>query len=99
MTIQLKINEVDFAVGDYIKIIQSIREGDKERTAPFEGTVIAIKGRGDNKMFTVRKIAIDGIGVEKIFPVKSPTIAKITVKKKGHPRRAKLYYLRKKNAR
>ena len=71
------------------------QEGEKIRTQPFEGIVIAIKGRGENKMFTVRKIGADAIGVERIWPDNSPWIEKVVVKKQGRVRRAKLYYLRK----
>ena len=53
-----------------------------------------MRGEGDNKSFTVRRIATGGIGVERIFPLFSPWIKKITVKKQGNVRRAKLYYLR-----
>ncbi|MBI2003571.1 MAG: 50S ribosomal protein L19 [Parcubacteria group bacterium] len=77
-----------------IKVFQKIKEGGKERTAPFEGIVIAKKhGKEAGGTFTVRKI-VSGIGVEKIFPVYSPTIEKIEVIKKAKVRRAKLYYLR-----
>lgn len=95
MAIQAKIKDTEFKVGDIVKVTQTFLEGDKERSSSFEGTVIAIKGRGINKMFTVRRIGVDGIGIEKIFPLYSPTISKISVKKKGKVRRAKLYYLRK----
>lgn len=95
MAIQAKIKDTEFKVGDRVKVTQTFLEGDKERSSSLEGTVIAIKGRGINKMFTVRRIGVDGIGIEKIFPLYSPTISKISVKKKGKVRRAKLYYLRK----
>lgn len=95
MANQLKINEITFSVGDTLSVQQKIKEGDKTRLQTFEGIVIAIKGRGENKMFTVRKISSAGIGVERIWPANSPWIKKITVKKKGKVRRAKLYYLRK----
>ena len=65
----------------------------------FEGMVISLKGRGENKMFTVRKIATGGIGVERIIPVNSPWISKIEIKKKGDVRRAKLYFIRQKSTR
>ncbi|PJE69066.1 50S ribosomal protein L19 [Candidatus Shapirobacteria bacterium CG10_big_fil_rev_8_21_14_0_10_38_14] len=94
MANRIKINETEFAVGDQIAVQQKIQEGDKTRLQNFEGVVIAIKGRGENKMFTVRKIATGAIGVERIWPANSPWIKKITVKKKGSVRRAKLYYLR-----
>ncbi len=80
-----------------VKVFQKIKEGGKERVAPFEGIVIA-KKHGDEAggTFTVRKI-ISGVGVEKIFPVHSPTIEKIEILKKAKVRRAKLYYLRTKS--
>ena len=81
-------------VGDTVRVDYKIKEGDKERVQPFEGIVIAKKGAGEGKTFTVRKIAADGIGVERIFPLNSPWIEKLEVVKKGRPRRAKLYYLR-----
>lgn len=95
MANQVKINDTVFAVGDMIVVHQKIQEEKKMRTQPFEGMVIGIKGRGENKMFTVRKIAIGSIGVERIWPTNSPWIEKIEVKKRGRVRRAKLYYLRK----
>lgn len=73
-----------------------VKEKVRERTQIFEGIVISIKGAGDKKMFIVRKIASSGIGVERIFPLSSPWIKKITIRRKGKVRRAKLYYLRKK---
>ena len=82
--------------GDLVRVHLRVLEGDKERIQIFEGTVIAIRGSGDNLMFTVRKIATGGIGVERIFPAQSPWVVKIDVKKKGQVRRAKLYYLREK---
>lgn len=87
-------NEQKIAVGDTVRVHQEIAEGDKTRIQVFEGIVIAVKNRGNGKSFTVRKIAAGGVGVEKIFPVQMPGIAKIEVKRKGHVRRAKLYYLR-----
>lgn len=99
MALQSKIGDKTFGVGDKVIVFQKIQEGDKTRTQPFEGTVIAIKGGGENQTFTVRKMAGGGIGVERIWPVNSPWIEKISVSKKGHVRRAKLYFLRQKTAR
>ncbi len=79
--------------GDTVLVHQRIKEGDKERTQIFEGTVIALKNKGPRSSVTVRKVSY-GIGVEKIFPIHSPIIEQIEVKQKGKVRRAKLYYLR-----
>lgn len=95
MANRITIDETTFSVGDTIQVHQKIQEKDKIRTQAFEGIVISIKGKGENKMFTVRKIAAGGIGVERIWPVFSPWIEKIIVKRRGRVRRAKLYYLRK----
>lgn len=82
-----------FRIGDSVRVNMKVKEGDKERSQPFEGVVIARRGSGSHETFTVRKISY-GIGVEKIFPLHSPLIDKIEVIKEGAVRRAKLYYLR-----
>lgn len=84
----------EFRVGDTIKVNYKIIEGDKTRVQPYQGIVIAIKGSGVSKTFTVRKISVDRVGVERIFPICSPNIENIKVIKKGKVRRSKLYYLR-----
>lgn len=84
----------EFRVGDTIRVSYKIIEGDKVRTQPYQGIVIAMKGAGDSKTFTVRKIGADGVGVERIFPFKSPNIENVKLVKRGKVRRAKLYYLR-----
>ncbi len=96
MAKQTNFNENFFSVVDKVKVLQKIQEGDKTRLQAFEGIVIAIKGEGENKMFTVRKIGAGGIGVERIWPLNSPWLEDVKVIKKGKVRRAKLYYLRKK---
>ena len=50
------ISTIDFIPGDVVKVSQKIQEGEKTRIQIFEGIVLAIKGRGENKMFTVRKM-------------------------------------------
>ena len=67
-----KYQDKNISVGDTIRVYQEIIENDKKRIQIFEGIVIAIKNRQNNKSFTVRKIAANNIGVEKIFPVKLP---------------------------
>jgi len=85
--------EVNFEVGDTVKVHYRIIEGDKERIQVYEGIVIAIDNKGISKTFTVRRISYD-VGVERIFPLHSPRIEKIMVVRKGKKRRAKLYFLR-----
>jgi large subunit ribosomal protein L19 len=83
----------DFQSGDTIRIFVKVKEGDRERSQPYEGICIARKNRGINSSITVRKVSY-GIGVERIFPLYSPNI-EISLIRKGIVRRAKLYYLRK----
>lgn len=91
---QLKKDLPDIRPGDTVRVLQKIKEGDKEKTQVFEGLVIARKhGKGISATITVRR-EISGIGVERVFPIHSPTIEKIEVLKRGKVRKAKLYYLR-----
>lgn len=83
----------DFAVGDRVKVLVKIKEGDKERLQPFAGTVIARKGSGATETFTVRHVSF-GEGVERSFPLHSPSLAGIEVESRGKRKRAKLYFLR-----
>jgi large subunit ribosomal protein L19 len=83
----------DFSPGDTLVVRVNVVEGDKKREQAFEGMVIAKRNRGLNSSFIVRKIS-SGEGVERTFQTYSPLIASIEVKRKGHVRRAKLYYLR-----
>ncbi len=89
-------NIPEFRPGDTVRVAVKIKEGNKERIQNFEGVVIAIKGTGAGKTFTVRKIGANSIGVERIFPLYTESIAGIEVVRKGKVRRAKLYYLRNK---
>jgi len=90
----LRTDLPEFSIGDTVRVYVKVKEGDKERLQPFEGVVIRRRGGGLRETFTVRRVTY-GVGVERIFPLHSPNIAKIEVKRKGHVRRAKLYYLRK----
>src|SRR5215470_5082139 len=89
----LKKDMPQFRVGDTVDVHTRIVEGDKERIQVFTGTVIMRKGSGINETFTVRRI-VNNEGVERIFPIHSPFVAKVTVRRSGESRRAKLYYLR-----
>ena len=89
----LKADMPQFDVGDTVDVHTKIKEGDKERTQVFAGTVIATAGRGLTRTFTVRRIVLNE-GVERVFPVNSPNVLKVVVKRSGKTRRAKLFYLR-----
>lgn len=90
------IQTIDFAPGDIVRVHQRIKEGEKSRIQVFQGTVIQIRGRGENKSFTVRK-EVAGVGVEKIWQIGSPNIEKVEIKEnpKKRIRRARVTYLRK----
>jgi large subunit ribosomal protein L19 len=94
---QLRNNAADFKPGDTVRVHVRLREAEgdkeKERIQPFEGVVIARRGRLSSATFTVRRVSF-GVGVERIFPVHSPMIAQIEVVRRGRVRRSKLYYLR-----
>jgi large subunit ribosomal protein L19 len=90
---QLKTNLPEIHVGDTVKVGVIIQEGNKERTQPYEGVVIAKRGAGTNQSITVRRI-FQGVGVERVFLVHSPRIESIKILRRGKVRRAKLYYLR-----
>ncbi len=83
----------DFKSGDTVEVMVKVKEGNRERLQAFEGVVIAMRNRGLNSAFTVRKIS-HGEGVERVFQTYSPLIHAIKVKRRGKVRRAKLYYLR-----
>src|SRR3989344_970411 len=89
------VKDVDCKIGDTIKISYSFKEGDKFKKQIFQGILLAIKGEGNNRMITVRKLSHDNLGIERIFPVISPFIESVTVVKHGVVRRSKLYFIRK----
>lgn len=95
---QIRTDIPEFRVGDTVRVDLKIEDVDskgnkKTRIQAFEGLVMAIKGAGVSRTFTVRKVSTN-IGVEKTLPVNSPTIDKIVVVRKGKVRRAKLNYIR-----
>lgn len=101
MAIKFTHNNLEFFVGDTLRVNYKIKEKDKERVQAFEGILIAIQGTGENKNIVIKKEASDSVTVERIFPTNSPLID--SIKKLRSPktkiRRAKLYYLRSPKAR
>lgn len=83
----------NFKAGDSVAVSYKIKEGNKERTQVFQGTVIQRRGTGINETFTVRKVS-GGMGVERVFPMSSPFIESIKINKSGSVRRARIFYLR-----
>jgi len=83
--------------GDTVKVKMKVKEGGKEWTQQFQGTVIGLKKGGDGGNFTVRRVSY-GVGVECTFPFQSPLLRSVEVLKHGKVRRAKLYYIRKLSA-
>ena len=82
-----------FAVGDTVRVLSKVKEGNRERTQAFEGVVIKRQNGGVHETFTVRKNS-SGCGVEKTWPLHSPILESITVIRRGKVRRARLTYLR-----
>ncbi len=89
----IREDKPEFSIGDTIRVFVKIREGERERTQAFEGTVIARRGAGVSETFTVRRVSY-GVGVERVFPFHSPNIDKVEIIRRGRVRRSKLYYLR-----
>ncbi len=81
-----------------VRVHMKIREGEKDRTQVFEGIVVAMRGSGAGRTFTVRRV-VGGIGVERIFPMNSPRVTQVEIVGATKVRRAKLTYLRKSNVR
>lgn len=105
---QIRQKFPDIRPGDTVRIHQKIKEliisetktkkkeaaKEKEKIQVFEGIVLYVRGgKGLNGTFCVRKVS-NGVGVEKIFPIHLPSIVKIEVVKRSKVRRAKLFYLR-----
>ena len=67
-----------FGPGDTVIVQVKVKEGQRERLQAFEGIVVAVKNRGLNSSFTVRKISY-GEGVERVFQTYSPSISEVHV--------------------
>lgn len=92
---QLREGLPKFRAGDTVAVtvlIQVDPENNKVREQEFSGVVIAMRHRGLNSSFTVRKTVL-GESIERVFQMHSPNI-RIQVVKYGRVARAKLYYLR-----
>lgn len=93
--ISTNFNEQKIHIGDTIRVHSKVVEGERTRVQVFQGVLIRLRGRGENKTFTVRRVGIGGIGVERTWPLNSNSLVKIEVKRKAlKVRRSKLYYLR-----
>jgi large subunit ribosomal protein L19 len=93
--ISAKFQTTELNIGDTLRVHSTVVEGVKTRVQVFEGILIALNGRDENKMITVRHIGTGGVGVERKWPLNAKTIVKIEVKKHAkNVRRSKLYYLR-----
>ena len=90
---QLRNDITSFNIGDTVRVMVKVKEGEKERIQAYEGVVIAKKGSSVRETFTVRRVSF-GIGVERTFLLHSPRIEKVIVVRKGKVRRAKIYYIR-----
>ena len=90
---QLKKDLPKFNVGDTLRVMVKLVEGDRERLQAFEGICISKRNGSIRETFTLRRVSYC-IGVERTFPLHSPRLDKITVLRRGKVRRAKLYYLR-----
>lgn len=93
--ISVSFKDKQLHVGDTLRVKSNITEGAKTRVQSFEGILISLRGRGENKSATIRKIGVRGIGVERTWPLNARTIVDIeVVKNPKNVRRAKLYYMR-----
>ncbi len=90
---QLKETVPQFNVGDTVRVLAKVKEGDKERIQAFEGVVVKRQHGSVRETFTVRKNS-NGVYVEKTWPLHSPSVEDVQVVRKGKVRRAKLNYLK-----
>jgi len=77
--------------GYLVKVVHLSPDGQRNFTT--EGVVLRVRGKGNSRTFTVRRV-VEGVGVEKVFNLASPALRELTVIKKDRVRRSRLYYLR-----
>ena len=53
----MKAELPEMNVGDTVRVLVRVKEGNRERTQAFEGTIIAKKHGGINETITVRRIS------------------------------------------
>ncbi len=68
--------QLDLRRGMAVKVYQKFVEGKKERIVAFQGKIIKSRGKGTDKMVTVRQF-VDGVDVDRIIPLNVPSIIKI----------------------
>ena len=90
----INTNVPELRSGDIVRVFLRIKEGTNERTQEIRGTIIRLRGGGNNANFTVRRVASNGIGVERTFLMRSPRIERVVIERHSKVRRAQLYYLR-----
>jgi large subunit ribosomal protein L19 len=89
---QLKKDIPDFRIGDTVKVMFKIIEGDKERLQAFTGLVIARKGSGLSENVVLYRTAY-GSAMKRVFMLNSPRVGNIDVVRRGKVRKSKLYYV------
>ena len=85
MAIKFNFKETELHIGDTIKVTHQLLVDNKPQLQVFEGILIAISGREENKTFTVRKISADAVGVEKFGRLFRPISPKSKLRKKAMP--------------
>lgn len=89
------VKGTDIKIGDTLRVKTTVIEGGKSRVQTFEGLLISLNGRENDKVMTVRRIGARGIGVERKWPLTSRSIVGVEIVKKAKKvRRSKLYFLR-----
>ena len=94
LNVEANPNIPSLQAGDNVSVHVKITEGNRQRIQEFKGTVLFIRGSGNNQSFTVRRIASNGVGVERTFLTRSPRIEKVEIERRSSVRRARLYFLR-----
>ena len=90
----LKEGRPEITTGMEVEVLQTIKEGGKERTQKFKGIVIAVAGKTAlEKTITVRR-KVGPFGVERVFPIHSPTITSIEIIRQFKVRRKSIKFIK-----